>query len=556
LLYRAPFDIVWACVHGCGGPNILTDFEQTSLSTEQFLRILRRRAPWILACIVLAAAAGYGYSKQETKKYTATASVAFSNGDPLSQQIAGLAPSSSSSSSVLAQQNSDLELVSNGAVAEQTARSVGHGLTGGKITASLHISSKGESNIVAVSATSTSPAIAAAIANAYVGQFVKEQQAANRRFFRSALALVNKQLAALSPAQRIGEDGLDLVDRAHTLGLLAELGYENVQIGQEALVPTSPSAPRTTRNTGLCAVLGLLIGVGIAFLLERLDRRISAPEDLEVIYRLPMLGVIPESRALAHSARNTGNKKGPLPPREAEAFSLVLAHLRFFNVDRDVRSLIIASPAPGDGKTTIAHHLAEAAARSGSRVLLLETDLRQPTLAGRLDIQSGPGLAGVLIGAVSTDEATQSVRMQSSPGDGIQERTYDLMAGGAVLPPNPGELLESRAMGAVLERARSAYDLVVIDTPPLTAVSDAFPLLTKVDGVLIVGRVGRSRRDTAEQLHQVLSISGAPLLGVIANGSKSGGPSAYPGAASASPAVASANGAHPQSKEALPVSKT
>ena len=101
-----------------------------------------------------------------------------------------------------------------------------------------------------------------------------------------------------------------------------------------------------------------------------------------------------------------------------------------------------------------------------------------------------------------------------------------MLAAGAVLPPNPGELLESRAMDAVLEQAKSTYDLVVIDTPPLTAVSDAFPLLTKVDGVVIVGRVGHSRRDAAEQLHQVLASSGAPLLGVIANGAKSGGGSA------------------------------
>jgi Mrp family chromosome partitioning ATPase len=98
-------------------------------------------------------------------------------------------------------------------------------------------------------------------------------------------------------------------------------------------------------------------------------------------------------------------------------------------------------------------------------------------------------------------------------------------------------------MGTVLERAKSAYDLVVIDTPPLIAVSDAFPLLTKVDGVVIVGRVGRSRRDAAQRLRQVLADSGASLLGVIANGAKAGGPTPYPGDSKSSPAVASDNGA-------------
>ena len=127
------------------------------------------------------------------------------------------------------------------------------------------------------------------------------------------------------------------------------------------------------------------------------------------------------------------------------------------SLDRELRTLLVASAAPGDGKTTIARHL----------------------------------------------------------------------VAGAALPPNPGELVESHAMESLLEQAKSEYDLVVIDTPPLTAVSDAFPLLSKVDGVVIVGRVGRNRRDVAQRLHETLTGAGAPLLGVIANGFKSGGRGSY-----------------------------
>jgi capsular exopolysaccharide synthesis family protein len=165
--------------------------------------------------------------------------------------------------------------------------------------------------------------------------------------------------------------------------------------------------------------------------------------------------------------------------------------------------------------------LASAAARMGSRVLLLEADLRRPTVAQQLDIQSGPGVSDVLIGAVSFNEATQMVGLDSSSA-GAGGRTLDVLVAGGALPPNPGELIESHAMEALLERAKSTYDLVVIDTPPLTAVSDAFPLLRKVDGVIIVGRVGRNRRDVAQRLHETLTGAGAPLLGVVANGFKSG----------------------------------
>jgi Mrp family chromosome partitioning ATPase len=122
------------------------------------------------------------------------------------------------------------------------------------------------------------------------------------------------------------------------------------------------------------------------FLLERLDRRVREPKDLEELYGLLLLGVVPESTALSRSAKGRKNAGAPLPASEAEAFHLIRAHLRYFNVDRELRALMVASAAPGDGKTTVARHLAGAAARMGSRVLLLEADLRRPTIAVQLEV--------------------------------------------------------------------------------------------------------------------------------------------------------------------------
>jgi|SRR5665213_4366083 len=183
--------------------------------------------------------------------------------------------------------------------------------------------------------------------------------------------------------------------------------------------------------------------------------------------------------------------------------------------------------------------------------------LNHPTLALQLDIQSGPGLAGALMAISRWTRPLTRWPCRRHPARGSGGRTLDVLAAGAVLPPNPGELLESDAMDAVLEQAKSAYDLVVVDTPPLTAVSDAFPLLTKVDGVVIVGWVGRSRRNAAERLHQVLASSGTPLLGVVANGSKSGDPGSYANSRDdkSSPAVALASGAS-SSEELIPTAKT
>ncbi len=501
-----------------------TEREQTNLSLEHVLGVLRRRALWIVLCVFLVAGAAFAVSKQQTKKYTATASLVFNN-NQINQQAAGLQPVGGNN--LPSQQNTNVKLVGLGDMAAKTAIKLDHGLTKEKVNESLSVSSEGESNIVNVSVTTTSPTLAAEIANTYVGIFVAEQQNANHAYYASALALVNKQLAAMTARQRVSTSGLAIEARAQSLGVLAELRSGNVQVAQAATIPTAPSSPRTARNTALGAVLGLIIGLGIVLLLERFDRRLREPKDLEAVYGLPLLGVVPESSALSRSARRNGDTQGILPQGDAEAFHLIRAHLRYFNVDRELRALMVASAAPGDGKTTIARHLAAAAARMGSRVLLMEVDLRRPTLAQALDLASGPGLSDVLIGAVGMSEGTQSVAVDMSSAEGAPARTLDVLVSGAVLPPNPAELIESQAMQTVLDQAKAKYDLIVIDTPPLTAVSDAFPLLRKVDGVIIVGRVGRNRRDIAERLHETLGGVGAPLLGVIANGVKASGPGSY-----------------------------
>ncbi len=469
----------------------------------------------IALCFVLVLGASFAFSIHQRKQYTATVSLVFNNTQQ-AQQLAGLQAAGTSNQQ--AQQNTNLKLVQLGDMAEKTASVLGQGLTKEKVSQDISVSASGESNVVNVAATATAPALAAKIANTYASQFVTEQQNSNREYYASALAVVNKQLATLAQ-QGLGSSPT-LEDRALSLGILSELQSSSVQIAQAAAVPTIPSSPKVVRNTALGAVLGLLLGLGVAFLIERFDRRIREPQDLEAIYHLPLLGVVPESPALSRLTLRKDDKRSALPASEAEAFHLLRAHLRYFNVDRQLHTLLVASAAPGDGKTTIARHLAAAAARMGSRVLLLEADLRRPTVAQQLDIKTGPGLSDVLIGAISLAEATQQVELDGSNFDGSRGRVLDVLVAGAAVPPNPGELIESHAMEALLERTRLSYDLVVVDTPPLTAVSDAFPLLGKVDGVIIVGRVGRNRRDVAERLHETLTGAGAPLLGVVANGFK------------------------------------
>jgi uncharacterized protein involved in exopolysaccharide biosynthesis len=209
------------------GTNFM-DAERANLSIEQFLGVLRRRAGWILLCFVLVAAAAYGFSKHQTKKYTATASLVFNN-NQLSQQVAGL-QAVSAGNNQQALQNTNLKLVQLGDMATKTAGLLGQGLTKEKVSTDLSVSAQVESNIVNVAATSTSPVLAAGIANTYTSVFVKEQQSSNHAYYTSALKLVNKQLAALSPKEKAGTAGLALQDRAQSLSVLAELRNGNVEV--------------------------------------------------------------------------------------------------------------------------------------------------------------------------------------------------------------------------------------------------------------------------------------------------------------------------------------
>ena len=200
-------------------------------------------------------------------------------------------------------------------------------------------------------------------------------------------------------------------------------------------------------------------------------------------------------------------------------FKLLRAYLRYFNVDRDVRLLMVASAAPGDGKTTIAHNLAEAAQEMGTRTLLLEADLRRSNVAAHYRLSTEPGLSELLTGGTTLSEAVRSVPIASRLNGSRSEVLLDVLVAGHA-PPNPTELVQSHAMADVLAWAREQYDLVVIDTPPLAVVADAIALLKAVDGVVLVARLGKNTRDAAAFLRARLVGVNAPLLGVVANGVK------------------------------------
>ena len=202
-------------------------------------------------------------------------------------------------------------------------------------------------------------------------------------------------------------------------------------------------------------------------------------------------------------------------PLESEAFRMLRGRLRYFDVDRKVSSVLVTSGVARDGKSTVAWNLALTAASVGSKTILLECDFHQPTLATRRGLRPVPGLSELLTG--QTDLVVQHVSVANSSNGEEPDRQLDVVVAGT-RPPNPVELMESDEMAALIEHlTTNEYDLVVMDTPPVTMVSDVIPLLRLVSGVIVVGEPGRTTRESASALREQLESLDAPVLGVVAN---------------------------------------
>jgi capsular exopolysaccharide synthesis family protein len=480
---------------------------KSSAGLERTVKVLRRRGWVVVLCVVLTTVAAFGLSKLQTKEYTATASLVF-NDQSVAQQASGIQGATQNDPQGQRATNLMLVQLAN-VVAQQAAATMNHSLTAGQIKSAVSASQQGQSNVVSVSATWPNPVTAARIANAFTDAFIQQQRRSDQATVQDAITLVLQQYKGLTRAGRATTQGQSLLDRIESLRVLKAM-QNNTQLVQAATVPSSPSSPKVLRNLILGAVLGLLLGLFVAFQLERFDQRLREPRDVERALDVPALGLIP------HATTGLISGGRPDPGIELEPFRMLRAHLRYFNVDRQLRILMVTSGDPAEGKTTIARSLSVAAAGMGSKVLLIEADLRRPVLTAALGLAPGVGLTGALVAPDRLEEAIQHVQVEDRTNGGAVGRALDVLPAGAV-PPNPAELLESHAMQDVLSWARENYELVIIDTAPLSVVPDAIPLMERVDGVIVVSRLGRSTRDGSEDLRRRLDNLGAPVLGVVVN---------------------------------------
>ncbi|WP_310962214.1 tyrosine-protein kinase domain-containing protein [Nocardioides terrisoli] len=274
-------------------------------------------------------------------------------------------------------------------------------------------------------------------------------------------------------------------------------------ITDKAQFDGTPISPKTGLNLGVAFLIGLLLGCALAVLRDFLDNTIGTPEDLAAVTDAPVM---------AHIAYDPSVPKSPLltetathAPR-AETFRLLRTNLQFLDPDANPRSFVITSSVPSEGKTSTAVNLAIALAQAGSKVLLVDADLRRPRVAGMLGLESAVGVTTVLVGRSDLHSSIQ--RHQPS---GL----YFLASG--PIPPNPTEILQSRATSDLLARLKAEFDTVVIDAPPLLPVADAAILATGADGAIMLVRHGKTTRDQLRHATGRLDQVGAKLFGVVVN---------------------------------------
>ena len=272
-------------------------------------------------------------------------------------------------------------------------------------------------------------------------------------------------------------------------------------------------SPRPMLNLLLAAVIGLMVGFGVAVVRELLDNTVSSIADVEdtidasVLASIGYDGDVPKHPLLIESSSRA--------PR-VEAFRLLRTNLQFLDLDTRPRSLVITSAVPGEGKTSTATNLAIALAQTGQRVLLVDGDLRRPRAASLLGLERSVGLTTVLVGRSELQES-----IQKHAGSGIY-----LLASGPI-PPNPTEVLQSHAAQSLFDRLKEMFDMVIIDAPPLLPVSDAAIIARDVDGAILVVRHGKTTKEQLRQAGQRLAQVDANLFGVTVNMTPRRGKGAY-----------------------------
>jgi receptor protein-tyrosine kinase len=298
-----------------------------------------------------------------------------------------------------------------------------------------------------------------------------------------------------------------LADKLEQLRIAQQLVQGAGTVLSSAVVNPAPVSPKPVRNAGLGLAVGLLLGLGVAFVAEQLDVRIKSADEAAKIYGAPVLAHIPTEKISKEDLGRLTLADRPGSPA-AEAYRMLRNNLGFVNFDKGIKTMLVTSAVPSEGKSTVAANLAAVLAATGSNVVLVVCDFYLPAAERFFELDYSVGLSNLLAGTATLTEA-----LQKPPG---MENLSVITSG--PLPPNPSELLASEAMRKLVGALRASVDWVILDSAPVLAAADSAATTRWVDGVLVVTRLNVTHRDAAAAGRQQLLNVGARILGLAVVG--------------------------------------
>jgi polysaccharide biosynthesis transport protein len=503
-----------------------TDTSNDALDLREYLRPILSRLPLILAVVVVVTGATYFYYSNKPDVYASSTQIMVGSSE-LDQLLLGAQGGRS---------NEGVEnlavLARTEPVAREAAQRLGYKGNPRDLLGGVQIGAEKDSDFLTIQATSSDPNTAAAVANAFAKSFIAVTASDRRRAAGVARRAGERQLALLGDGDENRARRLDLLARLERLRAIEDLPAKAAGTRQldEAVPNPVPVEPKPRRNAIFAFVVSLMLAIAGAFGLERLDRRLRRPEDVESLYPVPNLAELPGTSNPAPSEDGAA----VLPGAFREPLRMLRTNLDLASLDNSLRTILITSAGPREGKSTVVRNLALAYRESGARVAVIDTDLRRPTLDRLLPVEREPGLINVLTGAETLERALQTaavhvegmetlIQMYSQNGGNGNGHGASDLGRLAVLtagptPANPPAVLAAERMRVLLRRIAEHFDVVLVDTPPMLAFSDAVPLVSEADGVLVVARLGTTTSDAAKRLMTRLErIPGANVLGVVAN---------------------------------------
>jgi capsular exopolysaccharide synthesis family protein len=357
-------------------------------------------------------------------------------------------------------------------------------------------------------------------------QFIKQQLSSLQFQIQDTSAKIEelqKGLTGLTSASQISRTEGEINGLTEKLNSLRD-SYANMlantqegalnvlSVFEPANLPTNPVGTTALLTVTLASMVGFILAAGAAYLIEYLDRSIKTTSDVERIFHFPVIGYLSQMSENGSNATYVSNHPNSVV---AESIRLLQSNLEFFQVHNSARTILVTSPAQGNGKTTVAVNLALSMAASQNKIILVDADLRRPAVHTALEIPKAPGLSEVIRNKMDTSE---TIRI-------IKNENIDVLTAGNV-PPNVTAVAGSKRVSAILDDLKERYDTVIVDAPPLV-ISDAFTLAARVDGVILVLEPGQTREEQATVIKEQFARAGAKLIGIVFNRVTTGDAKSY-----------------------------